>query len=186
MTEQITAGDTSGAAASIESARSDVVAAQQSITSLPIAALKVVPFFRTNLDGADRFLSSAQALLDASAVINDVYANLTGRGEKAVSTTGPSTSVPQRIEPQMMQMSDDISQAQEFLDEIPDDISPCGAGSSTRQRTGWTARAGPCGCTKASCRTAVLLGEDEPATYLVVFHNPGELYAGGGRRSMRR
>ena len=183
MTEQITAGDTSGAAASIESARSDVVAAQQSITSLPIAALNVVPFFRTNLDGADRFLSSAQELLDASVVINDVYANLTGgTGEKAVFDNGTINIGPlQRIEPQMMQMSDDISRAQEFLDEIPDDISPVWRGvvDQTADRVDGASRALRV-YEGILPELPVLLGEDEPATYLVVFHNPGELYAGGG------
>ena len=183
MTQQIPAGDTAGASASIESARSNVVAAQQAVTSLPIAALKVVPYFRTNLDGVDHFLSSAQALLDASAVTNDVYADLTGStGAKAAFQDGTiNIGSLQRIEPQVAQMSDDISRAEQSLNQIPDDISPVWRGvvDETAARVDGVSRALRV-YEGILPELPVLLGEDEPATYLVVFHNPGELYAGGG------
>jgi hypothetical protein len=80
-----------------------------------------------------------------------------------------------------MQMSDDISRAQEFLDEIPDDISPAWRGvvDDTADRVDGASRALRV-YEGILPELPVLLGEDEPATYLVVFHNPGELYAGGG------
>ncbi len=184
MTDQIAAGDPAAAAESIEKARSNTTAAQSGITSLPISALGVVPYFRTNLTGADTFLDAALEVLDAATVTNDVYARLSGNdggGEAAFQDGTINVAALQGIEPQIATISDNLSQADEFLAQMPTDISPVLRGYVDEAQSQVDGiQTGLQIYQDILPDLPTLLGEKRPATYLVVFHNPGELYAGGG------
>src|SRR5690606_8020246 len=78
MKAQIAAGDTAAAQASIDSARSDTAAMQSAVSSLPIPALRVVPYMNTNLTGASEFMNAAQEVLDAAEVTNRLYGRMAG------------------------------------------------------------------------------------------------------------
>ena len=156
MTDQIAAGDSAGAAASIESARSNTRAAQSGITSLPVSALNVIPYFRTNLTGADTFLDAALQVLEGADVTNDVYARLTGDEQPALRTAR-STSPRCRTSSRRSSRSPTI---------CPGRMRPCSrclrtsrrscAVSWTRPRTRSTASNGACRSTKTSCPTSRL------------------------------
>ena len=181
MTDQIAAGDSAGAAASIESARSNTRAAQSGITSLPVSALNVIPYFRTNLTGADTFLDAALQVLEGADVTNDVYARLTGDEQPAFKDGAINVAALQDIEPQIEQVADDLSGADATLQQMPADISPVLRGfvDEAQDQIDGIQR-GLQIYENILPDLPTLLGEDQPATYLVVFHNPGELYAGGG------
>jgi len=184
MTDQIAAGDPQAAAASIESARGDTAAVQDAVDSPPISALKVVPYFRTNLDGVSTFMAAAQEVLDAAAVTNDVYARLSGSdglGQAAFENGTINVAALQQIQPQIDQIDQILAQADQSLQQVPADVSPV-----LRQYVD-EAGAEIAGIQKGLRiydevlpDLPTLLGEDEPATYLVVFHNAGELFPGGG------
>ncbi len=184
MTDQIAAGDPQAAAASIEKARSNTQKVQAAVTSLPVSALNVVPYFHTNLTGANTFMDAAQEVLDAAAVTNDVYARLSGSdgsGQAAFADGTINIAALQGIEPQIAQMNDNLSQADELLQTVPADVSPLLRGyvdEASDQVAG--IQKGLRIYDLMLPELPTLLGEDSPATYLVVFHNPGELYAGGG------
>jgi hypothetical protein len=184
MTAQIAAGDPVAAAASIDTARTNARKAQQRLTSAPIAALTVIPYVRTNVEGADTFVESAAAVLDAAAVTNDVYADLSGSsgtGQAAFADGTINVSALQGIEPQIQQIGDHLDRADNILQQMPADISPVlrsVVDDAQAQIDG--IQLGLQVYDDILPDLPTLLGEDEPARYLVVFHNPGELYAGGG------
>jgi hypothetical protein len=184
MTAQIAAGDPVAAAASIDTARTNARKAQQRLTSAPIAALTVIPYVRTNVEGADTFVESAAAVLDAAAVTNDVYADLSGSsgtGQAAFADGTINVSALQGIEPQIQQIGDHLDRADNILQQMPADISPVlrsVVDDAQAQIDG--IQLGLQVYDDILPDLPTLLGQDEPARYLVVFHNPGELYAGGG------
>ncbi len=184
MTAQIAAGDTAAAQASIDSARADTAAMQSAVTSLPISALRVVPYVNTNLTGAAEFMNAAQEVLDAAEVTNELYGRMSGTSGEgpAVFENGTiSISALQDIQPQIAEVSTLLDQADQYLQQVPADVSP-----TLRQYVDEAADQ-VAGIQKGLRIYDMilpdlpeLLGEDQPARYLVVFHNPGELYACGG------
>ncbi|HQR78582.1 MAG TPA: DUF4012 domain-containing protein [Actinomycetota bacterium] len=182
--EQIAAGDSAAAAASIDKARSNAGAVHTALTSAPISALGVIPSFRTNLEGGATFMVAAQEVLDAAAVTNDMYARLSGSdgtGQAAFADGTVSIDALRGVEPQVTQISTTLDQASATLQEIPPDISPklrSYVDEASTQIQG--IQKGLRIYQELLPDLPALLGEDKPAKYLVVFHNPGELYAGGG------
>lgn len=184
MKAQIAAGDTAAAQASIDSARSDTAAMQNAVSSLPIAALRVVPYINTNLTGASEFMNAAQEVLDAAEVTNQLYgrmAGTSGDGPAVFENGTISISALQEIQPQVDEVSTILDQADQYLQQVPADVSPMLRNYVDE------AAAQVAGIQKGLRIYDMmlpdlprLLGADEPARYLVVFHNPGELYAGGG------
>lgn len=183
MVDQIAAGDSDAAQVSIDEARAASQAAQNDINGLPLAALRIVPYFNTNLTGADRFLTGAQSVLDAAEVSNQLYADLSG------SNGGPGVFEDGRIniravtdmQPQVEQIQSDLTQAQAAIDSMPASISPVlrqVSDKATEQIQGIQKGMRIYEMLRPDLPT--LLGADSPQTYLVVFHNPAELYAGGG------
>jgi hypothetical protein len=184
MKAQIAAGDTMAAQASIDSARSDTAAMQSAVSSLPIAALRVVPYLNTNLSGAQEFMNAAQEVLDAAEVTNQLYgrmAGTSGDGPAVFENGTINVSALQDIQPQVDEVSTILDQADQYLQQVPADVSPM-------LRAYVDEAASEVAGIQKGLRIydmmlpdlPQLLGEDEPARYLVVFHNPGELYAGGG------
>ncbi|HRY08595.1 MAG: DUF4012 domain-containing protein [Actinobacteria bacterium] len=184
MKAQIAAGDTAAAQVSIDSARDDTAAMQSAITSLPISALRIVPYVNTNLTGAEEFMNAAQEVLDAADVTNQLYARMAGTngGGPAVFENGTiSISALQEIQPQIDEVSTILDQADAYLQEVPSDVSPMLRGyvdEAAEQVAGIQKGLRIYDVLLPDLPT--LLGQDEPARYLVVFHNPGELYPGGG------
>lgn len=184
MTTQITAGDTTGAAQSIEVARSNTEAARNSIESVPVSILRVVPYFRTNLDGADSFMGAALEVLDAAEAANDVYPVLSGvNGSTGAVFEDGKVNIPAitEAEPAIGQASQGLTNAMEYLGDVPPDVSPF-------LRRYVDEASSQVAALQKGMRVAEMivpqlpkvLGEGTPATYLVVFNNPAELYAGGG------
>jgi hypothetical protein len=184
MTVQITAGDPQAAAASIESARDDTAAVRDAVNTAPIAVLKAVPYFRTNLDGVSTFMQAAQEVLNAATVTNDLYARLSGsdgQGQAAFADGTINIAALQGIEPQVAQINEILTGADQDLQQVPADVSP------VLRKYVDEAAAEVAGIqkglriyTKARPELPTLLGQDKPAKYLVVFHNAGELFPGGG------
>lgn len=179
---QIAAGEPESASDAIETARTNTQAARSALTSMPVELLNVVPYFRTNLAGADAFTGAALALLDAADEVSEVYPKLSGGAGRAVLRDGAvDFKALKRIQPQIDQASEDLTAAVDHLDGIPKDISPAlrryvEEASPQIRRIHKALRVA--GIVLPELPT--LLGENRPATYLVVFHNPSELYAGGG------
>ena len=183
MVDQIAAGDPQAAQASIDDARAASQAAQSDINGLPLAALKVIPYFNTNLTGADQFLTSAQSVLDAAEVSNTLYADLSGNnGGPGVFEDGRiNIAALEAMQPQVEQIQADLATAQGAIDEMPASISPIlrtVSDKATEQIAG--IQKGMRIYEMMRPDLPQLLGADGPQTYLVVFHNPAELYAGGG------
>jgi hypothetical protein len=184
MKTQIAAGDTAAAQTSIDSARSDTASMQSAVTSLPISALRVIPYVNTNLTGAEEFMNAAQEVLDAAEVTNQLYgrmAGTSGDGPAVFENGTISISALQDIQPQITEVATILDQADQYLQEVPSDVSPMLRGyvdEAADQVAG--IQKGLRIYDAILPDLPELLGEDEPARYLVVFHNPGELYAGGG------
>ncbi len=184
MANQIAAGDPQAAAASIEKARSSTRAVQAATTTAPLSALKVIPYFRTNMDGANVFMDAAQEVLDGAVVTNTVYARLSGSdggGQAAFQDGTINIAALRGIEPQIGQLASELDAAEAELRQMPADISPFlrtyvdeAAGQIDGIQKGLTIY------DDILPDLPALLGEAAPARYLVVFHNPGELFAGGG------
>jgi len=184
MTAQIAAGDPQAAAASIESARGDTAAVRSAVNTAPVAVLKAVPYFRTNLDGVSTFMQAAQEVLNAAAVTNDLYARLSGsdgQGQAAFENGTINIDALQGIEPQVTQIDEILTRADQDLRLVPEDVSPVLRNYVEEAVTEVAGiQKGLRIYNEVRPDLPTLLGEDKPATYLVVFHNPGELYAGGG------
>ena len=143
-----------------------------------------MPYFRTNLDGVSTFMAAAQEVLDAASVTNDVYARLSGSdglGQAAFENGTINVAALQQIQPQIDQIDAILTQADQTLRQVPAGVSPqlrqyvdeAGAEVAGIQR-------GLAIYEEILPDLPTLLGEDKPATYLVVFHNAGELFPGGG------
>jgi hypothetical protein len=183
MVDQIAAGDPQAAATSIDRARDASLAAQNDLTGPPLAALKVVPYFNTNLTGAETFLSGALDVLDAAEVSNQLYADLSGAdGGPGVFENGRiDIAALEDMQPQVQQISGLLDEARTRIDRMPPDVSPILRRVQTRATEQIE------GIQKGMRIYEMmrpdlprLLGADNPQTYLVVFNNPAELYAGGG------
>ncbi len=127
MKAQIAAGDTAAAQASIDSARSDTAAMQSAVASLPISALRVVPYVNTNLTGAQEFMNAAQEVLDAAEVTNQLYgqmAGTSGEGPAVFENGTISISALQEIQPQINEVAAILDQADQSLQQVPADVSP--------------------------------------------------------------
>lgn len=183
MVDQIAAGDPQAAQASIDQARAASEAAQGDINGLPLAALKVIPYFNTNLTGANEFLTGALSVLDAAEVSNTLYADLSGNnGGPGVFEDGRiNIAALESMQPQVEQIQTDLTAAQAAIDGMPESISPVlrtVSDKATEQIEG--IQKGMRIYEMMRPDLPQLLGADGPQTYLVVFHNPAELYAGGG------
>ena len=149
-----------------------------------MSAFNVIPYFRTNLTGANVFMDAALEVLDGAEVTNTLYARLSGSdgaGQAAFQDGTINIAALRDIEPQIGQLSDELDAAEAELQQMPADISPFlrkyvdeAAGQIDGIQRGLPIY------DDILPDLPTLLGEDKPATYLVVFHNPGELYAGGG------
>ena len=184
MSAQIGAGQTQEASASADIARENTQAARSDIDSLPISALRVIPYFNTNLEGASDFLAAALNVLDAAETTNQMYARLTGADgtqEAAFDAGRINAAALQDVQPQIDQVSVDLAKANVALHQIPPDISPLLREyvDEAQARIDGIQR-GLRVYSMIEPALPELLGETKPATYLVVFHNPGELYPGGG------
>ncbi|MCB8996958.1 MAG: DUF4012 domain-containing protein [Actinobacteria bacterium] len=156
MKAQIAAGDTAAAQVSIDSARDDTAAMQSAITSLPISALRIVPYVNTNLTGAEEFMNAAQEVLDAADVTNQLYARMAGTngGGPAVFENGTiSISALQEIQPQIDEVSTILDQADAYLQEVPPTSPRCCAATWTRPPSRWQGSRRGCGSTTCSCPT---------------------------------
>lgn len=184
VTSQLRAGDAAQASDSIDKARTDAAAARSALTSLPIAVLNVVPYFHTNLQGATALLSSTIEVVDAATVANSLYPALTGEGDgsRAIVENGKvDIAELERTAPEVATASGHLNAAEQYLSEVPPDVSPA-------LRSVVDSAAPDVQSLAKALRVyngllpelPVLLGKDKPATYLVVIHNPAELYAGGG------
>lgn len=183
MVDQIAAGDPVAAQESIEQARSATQAAQGDVNGLPLAVLRVVPYFNTNLTGVDSFLTGALHVLDGAEVANQLYADLSGdNGGTGVFENGRiNIKAVEKMQPQVAQIQSDLNSAQAAIDEMPASISPVlrtVSDKATEQIEG--IQKGMRIYEMLRPDLPQLLGADSPQTYLVVFHNPAELYAGGG------
>jgi hypothetical protein len=183
MVDQIAAGDPDAAQGSIDEARAATKAAQSDVNGLPLAALRIVPYFNTNLKGVDSFLTGALSVLDGAEVANQLYADLSGEdGGTGVFENGRiNIKAVKDMQPQVEQISADLTAAQAAIDEMPADISPVlrqVSDKATEQIEG--IQKGMRIYESLRPDLPQLLGADSPQTYLVVFHNPAELYAGGG------
>jgi hypothetical protein len=184
MSAQITAGESDQASASLEVARANTQAARSDIDSLPISALRIVPYFRTNLHGTSDFLSAALSVLDAAETTNEMYARLTGSDgtqEAAFQSGSINAAALQAVKPQIDQISVDLARASLALHQVPTDISPLLRTyvDEAQARIDGIQR-GIRVYSLIEPDLPELLGETAPARYLVVFHNPGELFPGGG------
>lgn len=183
MVEQVSAGDPQAAQQSIDTARAATTAAQGNVSGLPLAALRIVPYFNTNLSGANQFLDAAQSVLDAAEVSNTLYADLSGAdGQPGVFENGRiNISAIEAMQPQVEKIQADLTAAQNTIDQMPESISPVlreVTDKATEQIEGIQKGMRIYEMLRPDLPT--LLGQDSPQTYLVVFHNPAELYAGGG------
>ena len=184
MTAQIAAGESDQASASVEVARANTKAARSDVDSLPISALRVIPYFRTNLEGTSDFLSAALYVLDAAETTNELYARLTGADgtqQAAFDAGSINAAALQEAKPQIDDISVDLAQANVALHQVPSDISPLLRTyvDEAQDRIDGIQR-GIRVYSMIEPALPELLGDTAPATYLVVFHNPGELYPGGG------
>lgn len=182
MTDALRAGNQTVSAAAIEDARSKAGATRSALTSLPITVLNVVPYFHTNLTGAKAILGTTQEVIEAAAATNDLYPALMGDGRQTMVKNGAiDVQLLQDVAPDVARASQHLTAAERYLNEVPAKVSPAlrDMVDSTAPDVHRLAKA---------LRTLdgvipelpTLLGSKKPATYLVVFHNPGELYAGGG------
>lgn len=183
MVDQIAAGDPEAAQVSIDEARAATKSAQSDINGLPLAALRIVPYFNTNLTGVDSFLTGALSVLDGAEVANQLYADLSGEdGGPGVFENGRiNIQAVKDMQPQVEQIQSDLNAAQAAIDEMPGNISPVlrqVSDKATEQIEG--IQKGMRIYEMLRPDLPQLLGADSPQTYLVVFHNPAELYAGGG------
>jgi len=183
-TAQMTSGDPVAAADSIESARSYTDALKDDVNSLPVSALKVIPYVRTNLAGATVFASAAMHVLDAAQVSNQMFAKLTGTdgsGQPVFANGRVDVAALEPLNPLLDQVDVDLAQANVALHQMPTDISPLlrKYADEAQGRIDGIQR-GISVYRKVEPKLPTLLGETTPARYLVVFHNPGELYPGGG------
>lgn len=184
MASQITAGDPAAAAESITAARANAEDVQSGLGSAPLSALSVLPYFRTNFTGADTFLDAAGSVLDAAEVTNSLYASLSGAdgGQNAAFSNGKiNIDSLEGIQPQVQQISADLDQAEQTLAQLPPQMSPVLRDAADKA-----------GARIQGIQTGLeiyeeirpdlptLLGRGKPARYLVVFHNPAELFPGGG------
>ncbi|MEZ5184673.1 MAG: DUF4012 domain-containing protein [Candidatus Nanopelagicales bacterium] len=181
---QMTSGDPVAAADSIDSARSNTEALKNDINSLPISALKLIPYVRTNLEGATVFASSAMHVLDAAQGSNQLFAKMTGSdgSNQPVFANGTiDVAALDPLTPLVDQVDVDLAQAKISLHQVPPDISPLLRKyvDEAQARIDGIQR-GISVYRKIKPALPELVGETTPATYLVVFHNPGELYPGGG------
>ena len=184
MTDQIAAGDPQAAAASISSARSNASELQDSINSAPLALLTVVPYFKTNFAGADTFMDAAGSVLDAADVTNTLYASLSGAdgGTDAAFANGTiNIGALERIQPQVQQISAYLQQAQQTLGQLPPRVSPQLRDAAAKAEAKIAGiQTGLNIYEEIRPDLPTLLGRGKPARYLVVFHNPGEMFPGGG------
>ena len=183
-TAQITAGDPIAAADSIETARSSTRALQDDINTLPISALKVVPYVRTNFTGATAFASAAIHVLDAAQLSNQLFATMTGSNgsnEPVFANGTIDVAALDPLTPLIDQVDVDLAQANIALHRTPPDISPILRKyvDEAQDRIDGIQR-GISVYRRIQADLPVLLGDIAPVTYLVVFHNPGELFPGGG------
>lgn len=183
IVQNIALGDPQAADESIAEARSNTADVQAALATAPLAALSVVPYVATNFDGADDVMRAADDVLNAAAVTNQMYASLSGKdGSPAAFADGRiNIEALESIAGQVDQIQADLAGAEEALADLPPDISP------SLRRIADNAAAQIDGIQKGldvyqQIRPELpkLLGKDQPARYLVVFHNPAELYAGGG------
>lgn len=126
-TAQIIAGDPVAAADSIETARSSTRALQDDINTLPISALKVVPYVRTNFTGATAFASAAIHVLDAAQLSNQLFATMTGSNgsnEPVFANGTIDVAALDPLTPLIDQVDVDLAQANIALHQTPPDISP--------------------------------------------------------------
>lgn len=184
MSEQLASDNRSGVAASIQAARSETLATRSAITTLPIAALGLIPWFHTNLNGADAILGSVLHVVDASEVANDLYPVLSGfdeRGQPVVNNGRVNIRALERTAPDVTSASASLTEAERLLAAVPHNVTPPLRDLVTEtqpdvQRLAKALRIAD----EVLPELPVLLGKDRPARYLVVFNNPAELYAGGG------
>jgi hypothetical protein len=134
--------------------------------------------------GPRDFLAAALNVLDAAETTNQLYAQLTGADgtqEAAFDAGRINAAALQGVQPQIDQISVDLAKANVALHQIPPDISPLLREyvDEAQARIDGIQR-GLRVYSMIEPALPELLGETKPATYLVVFHNPGELYPGGG------
>ena len=184
VTGQITTGAQLSGTESIDTARSETAAIGAAVNSLPLKAYRIVPYVNTNFEGVDAFAGAVQQVLYAAEVSNELYARLSGsdgQGRAAFVNGAVSLAALQSVEPRVQELSGYLAAAEGRLMQVPTDVSPI------LRRYVDPAASQVAGVQK-SARVyqeilpdlPQLLGERRPVDYLVVFHNPGELFPGGG------
>lgn len=179
-----TSGDPTAAAAALETARAGTRVFRQTLDSPPLSGLRAVPYLETNLRGIDTVLAASDDLYDAAQSGNTVYARLmgsAGTGPAAFDNGTINVAPLQVVEPDLARLAGELGDAEQALGSVPGDLAPPLrelVDSARDQLAG--VRKGLGIYAKVEPDLPQLLGYDGPAEYLVVFHNPGELYAGGG------
>ena len=169
-------GDSQAARDSIAAAQSNAAAARANLDGLPFAVFRVIPYVNTNLTAAEDLLDAAVHGLDAGAVVVNNY----GEGPLVEGQRVNLTAV-NNIEPHLAEVSAHVEQAQAAIADSPSQAAaPLREATQKVQRGLTDVQKGLQLWQDIGSDLPTLLGSETPQTYLVVFHNPAELYAGGG------
>lgn len=169
-------GDSQAARNSIAAAQDNAQSAQADLAGLPLAAFRVIPYINTNLTAAQDLLEAGVQGLDAASVVVNNY----GDGPLVQAQRVNLTAVT-NIEPHLPEISGHLSAAEAALADSPVQAAPPLREVTQKAQQGLVdAQKGLQLWQDIGPGLPKLLGSESPQTYLVVFHNPAELYAGGG------
>lgn len=179
----ITAGDQAAASAAVAAAADSVGAVQGALDRPPLSLLRVVPYVDTNVVGAQALLAGGQQALQAAGAASEVFGDLTGdgQGQGLLDDGRIQYDLVADMKPQIKALDPMLTTARDTLTDLPTDVSPVlrGLQEKALAEIGGVQRGIDIYARLAPALPG-LLGDESPQTYLVVFHNPAELYAGGG------